>query len=699
LISINRGLPPHARLARMKSCRSAVLLALALACTSAAFPGEPSPTYALEVSFDLRRAEITGVATIDAMPGARLAVHRGDLRILSLTTAGQTTVPDARAPDPIIVQAGGPVRTRFEGTFSGADPDVIDRDRILLRNIWYPVVEGTYRYRLRATVPRDFLAIAEGDAVRRTEARGKATFDFDLPYPQRDWDGITFVASRHWVSRDVMYRDVPLSVHLLRPNAARLDDTMRQAQGYLQRLESLLGKYPFKRLVIAENPVALGYSLSMPTYILLAQDSVTVDAAEDSSLNHEIAHAWFGNAVLADYEGGNWAEGLASYFSDHLENERLGRGWERRQRMMAANQSFVAGRAESPLSGFAESNDRPSKIIGYAKAALVTHMLRKQVGDERFVAAMRSFVAENLYRVASWDGLRKAFEREAATDLGWFFRQWVEDAATPELRLENVSVEAAGDKYELRLTLTQKAPALSLEVPLAIHFGGGGTETSVLRISRERSEFRYSLNEKPVRVVLDENYDVFRRLTLPEVPPMIATLLARPNVTLIGTPAEQAKFGALIEAFEREGASIALSGQDQEWVRKEPMFRSAPPGPGTMAPRRAIARSGETSAVIANLATSLILLGEHDPLIAELFGRVAAPPEGFSVTVLKHPRSPGDMVAILNAASKQEADAAYESLIRHPRYSSAVFNGGKLIRYELRSGVRGISAKVEGTIR
>ena len=676
-----------------------VLVTAAIAYAAAAAAGGEPRTYDLAVSLDVARARLIGTATVEVPKGAELSIERGDLRILSISNGGKRIPADSLPSGTLSLRAEGPLQIRFQGTFAGQDVDVIDAEKILLRGMWYPVVEGTYRYRLHATVPRDFVAISEGDRVERTESGGMATFSFDLPYPQRDWDGITFVASRQWVSRNAMYRDVPLSVHLLRRNAARLDDTVRQAQVYLQRLESLLGKYPFKRLAIAENPVDIGYSLSMPTYILLSQDSVTADAAEDSSLNHEIAHAWFGDAVLADYDGGNWAEGLASYYSDHLENERVGRAWQRRQRMMAANQSFVAGRAESPLSGFAESNDRASKIVGYAKAALVIHMLRRLVGDERFFAAMRGFVAEHLYRVASWSDLRKAFEREAGADLGWFFRQWVEGAATPELGLENFSVRAAGGGYELRLALTQSAPGFSLAVPLTIYFEGGGSETKLLPISGGRAEFRYAVAGKPLRIVLDENYDVLRRLTPSEVPPMIATLLARPRITLIGTPDEQAKFSGLIEAFEREGALTALDGRHQEWTRKVPPFRTAALPPGKTGNQRLIVRSGQSGEAIIGFPTSLILLGEHEALSRALFGRVELPRAGFSLAVLKHPRSPGDMVAVLDAASKAEVDAAYESLTQHPRYSSAAFSGGKLISYELRNGARGISAELAGESR
>ena len=229
-----------------------------------------------------------GAATVDVPKGTTLSIERGDLRILSISNGSRRVPADSLRSDVLSVRAEGPLQIRFEGTFAGQDVDVIDAEKILLRGVWYPVVEGTYRYRLRATVPRHFLAISEGDRVQRAESGGKATFSFDLPYPRRDWDGITFVASKQWVSRDAMYRDIPLSVHLLRRHAGRLDETIGQAQRYLQRLEALLGDYPFKRLVIAENPVPIGYSLSMPTYILLSQDSVAAEEIGRASCRERV---------------------------------------------------------------------------------------------------------------------------------------------------------------------------------------------------------------------------------------------------------------------------------------------------------------------------------------------------------------------------------------------------------------------------
>ena len=688
--------------ARMTIGIAAALLVAALAVAGMTFASESPPTYDLKVAFDIPRSRITGTATVDAQKGAKFSVWRGDLRIVSLTTGGRRVRLDPEQPDPLSLQADGVVLIEFEGIVRGKDVDIIGEDAIVLRDIWYPVVEGTYRYHLTATLPRDFVAVSEADTVKRTETRGQATYSFDLPYPQRDWDGISFVASREWASRSGKYKDIDLAVHVHRRNAERLDEMMRDTQRYVERLEGLLGTYPFKRLVVVENPVPITYSLSMFTYVLLSQRSVAAPSPEDSALNHEIAHEWFGNLVLADDEGGNWAEGLASYFSDHLENERLGRAWERRQRMMNVYQHNVGDRAAFPLSGFTAADDRNARLVGYAKSAIVIHMLRRLVGDEEFLRGIRDFVTANRFRAASWTDIRHSFERATGRDLGWFFNQWVEGVTMPELALQRAAVAAAGDKHELRLTLTQQPPGSLLSVPLTVYFERGGSDVINLQISGERQEFRFLLNEKPVRVVLDENYDVFRRLTPAEVPPMIDTLLTRQRVTLLAPPGEEAKFRALIDAFERNELPMALYGWFEERPRKGSSatagtrFRSPPWAPAGAPGTRPELRAERAAAAAAQTTgTSLILFGADHPFITALFGRLDLPRGGFTVTVLKHPRSPGDVVAIFTASSKAEVDAGYRELINHPRYSSAAFNAGKLIWYDLRQGQRGISSAVK----
>jgi aminopeptidase N len=53
----------------------------------------------------------------------------------------------------------------------------------------------------------------------------------------------------------------------------------------------------------------------------MTESYIKKDNIKDTPLGHEIVHQWFGNSVFADFEKGNWHEGLTIYFADHLDEE------------------------------------------------------------------------------------------------------------------------------------------------------------------------------------------------------------------------------------------------------------------------------------------------------------------------------------------------------------------------------------------
>jgi hypothetical protein len=144
------------------------------------------------------------------------------------------------------------------------------------------------------------------------------------------------------------------------------------------------------------------------------------------------------------------------------------------------------------------------------------------------------------------------------------------------LAVAGMAVASEGDPtYDLAVAFDIPRARIIGTATIAIYFERGRSEMVMLQISGEHYEFRYLLNEKPVRIVLDENYDVFRRLLSAEIPPTINTLLTRPRVTLIASPAEEAKFSKLIDAFEREWTPFALYGGSHERERKGPPSAAA----------------------------------------------------------------------------------------------------------------------------
>ena len=97
-------------------------------------------------------------------------------------------------------------------------------------------------------------------------------------------------------------------------------------------------------------------------------------------------HQWFGCAVSPDFERGNWCEGLATYFSDHLQAEGKNTAWIYRRQLLAEFQKQQPKIMEFSLRDFTVGVGPPSRAVGYGKGTLVFHMLRRQVGDQAFAS-------------------------------------------------------------------------------------------------------------------------------------------------------------------------------------------------------------------------------------------------------------------------------------------------------------------------
>jgi len=102
------------------------------------------------------------------------------------------------------------------------------------------------------------------------------------------------------------------------------------------------------------------------------------------------------------------------------------------------------------------------RALVYNKGAAVLHMLRRLVGDEAFFKGLRRYYAENRFKKAGTDDLRRAMEAESGRSLDRFFDRWIYDNEVPRLRffsmLEGpelvVRFEQTGDLFDVPVTVT-----------------------------------------------------------------------------------------------------------------------------------------------------------------------------------------------------------------------------------------------------
>jgi aminopeptidase N len=448
------------------------LLSLPCAYAATQARGGEILDYTLRVSIDIPASRITGLAKIPVQRGQEIKLNKGTLHLLDIRLEGQKIdFPRQEEIVRIFPSRPGVMEIRYAGTFNFPKPsegaiaqgpmnvpsDVVDGRGIFLTGIWYPQPDQMCNYHLTATLPEGYEAISEAETVRKTTNDGQTIFSFTFPHPL---DSIHLIATNRYTIVQDHFNGIEIFAYFFHEDARLAQTYIQHTKRYLRLYENLIGRYPYKRFSIVENFLPTGYS--MPTYTLLGKEVVRLPFIVETSLGHEILHQWFGNLVYVNTDKGNWSEGLTTYLADHLYEEQKGLGFQYRKDLLIDYQSYVNDKNEFPLKDFQARTDFASKAIGYGKAAMVFHMLKTRIGQQAFYDSLKYFTAEMRFKKASWEDLQRAFDKNSAKDLSWFFNQWVDRRGLLELQVEDVKIKPREGKFEVHFVIIQKKDPESL---------------------------------------------------------------------------------------------------------------------------------------------------------------------------------------------------------------------------------------------
>ncbi|MDX1699788.1 MAG: M20/M25/M40 family metallo-hydrolase, partial [Melioribacteraceae bacterium] len=142
-----------------------------------------------------------------------------------------------------------------------------------------------------------------------------------------------------------------------------------------------------------------------------------------------------------------------------------------------------------------------------------------------------------------------SFESTTEEDLKWFFDQWITRKSAPELTLSAVNVDLSGDQHKLSFTINQiqKEDPFILDVPLAI-VNKNNTEIKNIQLIDRNTSASILLNEKPLKILVDPQFDVMRKLDSREIPPAFTKAYGAKE-TLIILPDSTAKDYKLYNQF------------------------------------------------------------------------------------------------------------------------------------------------------
>jgi hypothetical protein len=284
---------------------------------------------------------------------------------------------------------------------------------------------------------------------------------------------------------------VRLAATANRRQESRARDAIGTAAEMLRLYSGLTGDVPYDAVTLAmvEDDVPGGHA---PGYFAMMNnpppvspfnwrnDPASFQGFPEFFLAHELAHQWFGQAVGWKNYHEQWlSEGFAQYFAALFAKEKRGeaafRDILRQFRRWAIEDSDQGPVYLGYRLGHIKGESRVFRALVYNKGAAVLHMLRRLIGDEAFFSGIKRFYADNRFRKAGTDDLRKAMEAASGRDLARFFERWIYDNGIPRLRY-STAVEGS----ELIVRLEQSGEIYDVPVTIAVTYADNKTTESVV---------------------------------------------------------------------------------------------------------------------------------------------------------------------------------------------------------------------------
>ena len=286
---------------------------------------------------------------------------------------------------------------------------------------------------------------------------------------------------------------------------------------------TLYGLPPSQKLNVVELPGdTLPYAWA-PEMVALAGPSIT-EKTNYRLLADGIAHQWWGVSVSPATKDDWWISDGFSRYSEalYVENAAGAAGLEEAVKDMSVGAlayDTVPMSSASKLDLFSTE----FQSLTTDKGAMILHMLRWVMGEDKYNKAMRQFAGDFAGRSATTDDFRAVAEKVYGDQLTWFFSQWLDSTGAPEFKLKYTTYRLGGAAAQqpkeekapgFRVTgeISQDLDLFRMPVDLRIDTDGK-TEEKRIEVVGTTSPFSIETFGRPRRISIDPDHHVLTNST------------------------------------------------------------------------------------------------------------------------------------------------------------------------------------------
>jgi tetratricopeptide (TPR) repeat protein len=288
---------------------------------------------------------------------------------------------------------------------------------------------------------------------------------------------------------------------------------------------TLYGLPPSQKLNVVELPGdTLPYTWA-PEIAGMAGPSIT-EKTNYRLLADAIAHQWWGVSVSPATKDDWWLTDGFSRYSEamYVENAAGAAGLEEAVKDMSVG---ALAYDTVPLSSASKLDMFSTEFQSLAtdKGAMILHMLRWVLGEDKYNKTMRDFATQFAGKSASMDDFKEIAEKNNGDQLTWFFSQWLDSTGAPEFKVKYTTYRLGGNFAKepqaqqersagFRVTgeIAQDLDLFRMPVDLRIDTDGK-TENKRIEVVGTTSPFSIETFGRPRRITVDPDHHVLTNST------------------------------------------------------------------------------------------------------------------------------------------------------------------------------------------
>jgi aminopeptidase N len=414
----------------------------------------------------------------------------------------------------------------YEGTLDSADESPVqglklayigdDTAYLLYAGRWFPLnAYGINRFTatMNITVPAHMVVIASGKEAAGSSGLTKrpaagATKTYAFTWDKPSFPGTVVAGTFQEFKSD----EAGLDLHVFfKPAHQNLGATyattaLKEFTYYV----TLYGAAPSTTLRVVELPDDTVPAAWAPEMAAIASRAVT-DKVNYRLLANTISHQWWGASVSPASRDDWWLnDGFARYSEARYVEQAAGEaGLEETVKDMSVG-ALAYDTVPLSSSGKLDLFSPEFQSLVTDKGAMILHMLRWVLGDQKFDQTMRTFASKYSGKSASLDDFRALAEQNYGDKLTWFFSQWLDSTGAPEFQTKYTIYRLGNNKgFRVVGQISQDLDLFRMPVQLKIDTDGK-TETKRIEVVGTNSPFSVETYGKPRRIVVDPDDRVLK---------------------------------------------------------------------------------------------------------------------------------------------------------------------------------------------